>query len=272
MKNKRGFTIIELLAVIVVLGLLIVIAIPAINRELAKFRIKYYNQVENTIKAAGQEYIDDKRFAKPTKLLYSKVVKVEDLVANNYMEDLKDYNKNDCDNTGSSFSYFVIVKTGDKKYKTQACVKCSDDEYETDTSGEEMDLCNSAWLTNNNVTYDRPDNDSNIMWIYYGTSEKEIERQVGLNYGVVKRDNKGNVLAYVEDPSLGKKTIYPDNINELVSANLDTVVTLRYTLPNGDIVTKKAMMYRYDSPLITMTYGVDNDYSGKKKRKIGFTV
>ena len=73
MKDRKGFTIIELLAVIVILGLLMVVAIPAINKTLADFRIKYYTKLENSLEAAGKSYISDKRNAKPTELLYSKV-------------------------------------------------------------------------------------------------------------------------------------------------------------------------------------------------------
>ena len=67
--NKKGFTMIELLAVIVILGLLLGVGIPAVNKVLANFRIDYYKKLEGTLATAGQEFISDKRYQKPTELM-----------------------------------------------------------------------------------------------------------------------------------------------------------------------------------------------------------
>lgn len=47
MKNKNGFTLIEMLAVIVILGLLLSIAIPAVTKTIEKSRRKAY--IDNAI-------------------------------------------------------------------------------------------------------------------------------------------------------------------------------------------------------------------------------
>ena len=54
-----------------------------------------------------------------------------------YIDEVKDYLGNYCDSSDTSYSYVVIVKTGEKTYDYQTCLKCSNDEYSTDTSGEE---------------------------------------------------------------------------------------------------------------------------------------
>ena len=263
MKNRKGFTIIELLAVIVILGLLMVVAIPAINKTLADFRIKYYTKLENSLEAACKSYISDKKSAKPTELLYSKVITGELLVSNKYLSDIVDYNKHNCPD-----SYVVAVKFGDNDYRYKACLKCPDDEYETDTSNEEYDLCNNAWKTNDYITSGGAESSNEIVYLYYGTSKNDVEREVGISYAITKSDENGKVLATVTEGGEDSEIIYPVNINELVNANLDQVVTLRYIMPDGKNVSRKVMLYRYDSPDVKITYTNGNPATGKEEGTI----
>ena len=57
--NKKGYTLIEILAVVIILGILLLIAVPAINKQLNQFRVDYYSKVESSGKAAGKDYISD---------------------------------------------------------------------------------------------------------------------------------------------------------------------------------------------------------------------
>ena len=101
------------------------------------------------------------------------------------------------------------------------------------------------------------------MYVYHGTSEDKIKEQVGLTYNVVKKDKKGNTLAKVEPSGEESDIVYPQNINELVGANLNEVITLRYSIPNGDTVTKQAVIYKHNAPQITITYASNNVVTGK---------
>ena len=258
MKNRKGFTIIELLAVIVILGLIMGIAIPAVNKTLADFRTKYYTKLEKSMESAGKSYLSDKKNAKPTDLLNSKIIEGDSLVENKYLSDILDYNKHNCTD-----SYVVAVKFGDKDYKYQACLKCPEDEYQTDTSNDEYDLCNSAWKSNDYITSGGAESSSEIFYVYYGTSKKEVEREVGISYGITKSDSDGKVLATVTEGGEDAEVIYPVNINELVNANLDQVITLRYTMPDGRDVSRDAMLFRYDSPDVKVTYTNGNKATGK---------
>ena len=253
--NKKGFTMIELLAVIVILGLLLGVGIPAVNKVLANFRIDYYKKLEGTLATAGQEFISDKRYQKPTELMYSRVITKEELVNGKYIDEILDYKENEC-----AGSYVVVAKIGDKHYEYQACLKCETDEYETDTSNKEYDLCNIAWQDNENIDYGAV-NDKEKLWVYYGTPANEIKNELGLSYGITKKDGEGKVLAQAE--GMENKIVYPNNINELVSANLDKEVTLRYELPTGESVDRKAEMYRFSVPTVSLKYGANNVATGK---------
>ncbi len=253
--NKKGFTMIELLAVIVILGLLLGVGIPAVNKVLANFRIDYYKKLEGTLATAGQEFISDKRYQKPTELMYSRVITKEELVGGKYIDEILDYKENEC-----AGSYVVVAKIGDKHYEYQACLKCETDEYETDTSNKEYDLCNIAWQDNENIDYGAV-NDKEKLWVYYGTPANEIKNELGLSYGITKKDSEGKVIAQAE--GMENKIVYPNNINELVSANLDKEVTLRYELPTGESVNRKAEMYRFSVPTVSLKYGANNVATGK---------
>ena len=52
-KQKRGFTMIELLAVLVILGIIMVIAVPSVVSYLQGARNDYYDQLEESVKTVG---------------------------------------------------------------------------------------------------------------------------------------------------------------------------------------------------------------------------
>ena len=54
---KKGFTLVELLGVIVILGLIAMIAIPTINSALNSSREKAYNEQVNTIVNTARTYM-----------------------------------------------------------------------------------------------------------------------------------------------------------------------------------------------------------------------
>ena len=108
MKNKKGFTLVELLAVMVILGILIIIMIPAVNGALNKGKEKISEINKKQIKEAVEVLvteviscdISDRTYAvfnenKNTSSciilqnsLYSKkVITIENLKNNNYFKD-----------------------------------------------------------------------------------------------------------------------------------------------------------------------------------------
>jgi len=262
--RDKGFTLVEILAVLVLIGVLLLIAIPAINKQLANFRVNYYKKLEESIESSAKDYILDRRFSKPTDLLHSKVIMVSELEEKGYIDSVKDYLGKTCDNTETSYSYVVMVKTGEKEYEYQTCLKCSQDEYATDTSEEEKDYCNIAWLENNNITYENVILNQEFMYVYYGTTEAEIKEQVGMKYDVTKKDDEGKVLTTIKNNSNSEKDIvYPQNLGQLVGANVNSKVNLIYTLPDGEKLEKEAVIYRHNAPKIETSYASNNAVSLK---------
>lgn len=57
MKNKKGFTLVEVLAVVVILGILTAIVVPNIFSSLTKAKTKSYNILIDTIKDNAKLYV-----------------------------------------------------------------------------------------------------------------------------------------------------------------------------------------------------------------------
>ena len=51
--NKKGFTLVELLAVIAILSIIVLVAVPTFNKYVIKSKNQYYKTLEKSIKTAG---------------------------------------------------------------------------------------------------------------------------------------------------------------------------------------------------------------------------
>ena len=61
MKKNKGFTMVEILAVIVLIGILSGVAITATMSILARMKKEYYNSTINNFKSAAQSYAQANR-------------------------------------------------------------------------------------------------------------------------------------------------------------------------------------------------------------------
>lgn len=60
--NNKGFTLVELLATIVILAMIGVISFVSINGVIEQNKIKNCENLKNSIKSAAKEYVSDKRY------------------------------------------------------------------------------------------------------------------------------------------------------------------------------------------------------------------
>ncbi len=87
--NNKGFTIVEILAVVVILGVLAVIAVPAVYKHVQKTEIQSYDTMAKSAKQGLESYLLENA-------ANSGVVRIKDLIEDEYLEatiDPKDNSK-----------------------------------------------------------------------------------------------------------------------------------------------------------------------------------
>ncbi len=242
MRNNKGFTMIELIGAVIILGLLMTIAIPNISKLMERFRIDYYTKLEKTVREAAIEFYKDNRIYRPNDLLKADHVDVNStLVTKNYLSDVKDYHGGVCSN-----SYVVVIYKGNDNYEYQTCLRCAGDDYYT-----EHTYCNEAWLNNDNIS--KEFGSKSGLYIYYNTPREEVRKKLNIGMNVVKRDNNGRLL---ESASLDDNTILPNNINELdttpiLDADNKKTTTLIYSVDGANQYID-ATIYKHKAPLVNI--------------------
>ena len=90
--NKKGFTLVELLAVLVLISLLMGLAIPGINRISNNMKKKSYNQKIKLVESAAELWGQDNKTRLqattncPSEIIQCKIITIEDLITDNYLD------------------------------------------------------------------------------------------------------------------------------------------------------------------------------------------
>ena len=118
---NKGFTLIEMLATLTILGILVTIVLVSANRLISSSNLEYYNTSEKMMILASKDYFADYRSYLP-RVLLSTLVKEE------FIDMIKDVNDNNCN---SSESYVEVEKTNDNEYLYTAHLVCDKSDYIT---------------------------------------------------------------------------------------------------------------------------------------------
>lgn len=138
---------IELLAVLVILGIIMVIAVPSVVSYLQSARSDYYDQLEESVKTVGQEYFSDHRSLMPRENGQIFSVDIQDLITEGYTTEILDSDGND---TCTGNVYVKRLATADFEY--HACIQCG----KTDAEGNQEYISTSAFCTGG-TTGNNPD-------------------------------------------------------------------------------------------------------------------
>lgn len=128
-KKLKGFTLIELIVVIAIIGSLALLIVPKISNWLSKGRGVYYQTLEKEMSLLAKDYYVTNNKELPVNLNETKILTTGILVKDGYINEVfKDFKEQACNN-----SFAVIKNQGNKKYEYIACLMCDDYESENST-------------------------------------------------------------------------------------------------------------------------------------------
>ena len=235
-KNNKGFTMVELLAAIVILGILSAVAIGAVSWILQRSRENYYVTLEKNVTMAGENYYVDNRASLPKSIGQNRRILLKTLVDKKYLPEVLDYNKNDC--TASSDSYIKVVKYSESDYLYTAYFDCPG--YKTSEEEQIKDI-------NIQIDFDYSERNINNSTATIKISSTEDNRIASYEYTIYK---DGQHVYQSENINAG----YVDSINReiklerYVPGNIRIVVTAYDIYGNKKIVNKEVAIYKSDVP------------------------
>ncbi len=131
-RNKKGFSLVELLIVIAILGLLAGIIIPSVTKYLRNLKEEYNKSLTTEIISIAKNYYSENDDKLPKGNINTQglqinkaLVSASYLFNNNYIKgEFKDSDGNSCINNS-----YVVVEKNNNDYDYTACIKC-DNGYE----------------------------------------------------------------------------------------------------------------------------------------------
>ena len=242
---KKGFTLVELLAVIVILAVILVIAVPLVLKVVDNSRISAYLKNEQMVLKAVDLYVSRNTGSLPGEVGSTTEVSINYLVSNGMLTEITNpYNKNE-DCTG----YVTIMKLSDTEYDYTPHLRCglnihdsSDDglvlHYKFEDFQEPTEnIINNPFFKNNfsNWSQQYASGDNSII--------RTVESSSTFGGSVVRINNSGS------------HSLYGPQIYQLINLEIDTIVTVsvRVRLINNvpsDFVIRWGEVFSGDSVLV----------------------
>ena len=260
MKKEKGFTLIELIAVVIILGLIALIAIPYFTGSMKTFRDDYYDSLSQTVESAGKEFFKDNTKYLPSKELQSSKVTINNLIKQKYINNSEDYDGNECDLVNS---YVIVIKKDRTTYSYTACISCPGDDFSTFNKLE----CDGAWVDNGPTSLSVDLGDLEDAYIYKGTSREEAYEYLKTPVDIVRKNVEGEIIGRVDGDESETQIVYPINIDILDTRNVGKYV-LKYEF-QGATKERNVFVYENKPPVLVINKNnkkksgtVNNDETG----------
>ena len=259
--SNKGFTLVEVIAVLVILGLLMGLVVPTFLRYLKGFRDEYYIQLEKTTEESARAFFSDNREYRPAELLNSTTIKASTLVNKGYVGKLYDYGDNACD---LEKSYIIAIKKGASEYAYSACLVCEEDGYKS--SGP---YCSDSWTTSGNIKYELQD-PSESYAVRVGTSREDLRNKLKIGLWIIKYDpvTLEELERISSTTGIGghNVSVYP---KELMGISLNTIGTTELTYEFEEQTKTATLLVYRDQPDFTVTFKCNGSTCGSKTVTFG---
>ena len=203
-KNKKAFTMVELLAVIAIIGILAGVTIPSISKYVSSSKEEYKEDVKKTLTLAGKNYYSEHKSEQPQKDgIYIKQITAKELATQKYITGtFQDADQNDCTNQ----SYVTAVYETDT-INYYPCLICKENNYIT--TDKEKEYCNLVDSTTPEPskpdqpdTPEKPEEKTNLEC---SLTDTEIEKGV-LKTTINATTNKDSITGILLEKKYNGKT------------------------------------------------------------------
>ena len=124
--NKKGFTFVELLATITILGLLMITVLVSYNNYLKNAKKRYMKAQEDTVTLSGKEFFTDYRSDLPQTIGDKENVTITELNSKKYLSKLTDYNGKQCvPSNDTNYNKVYAYKVMDGVYLYYTLLDCN---------------------------------------------------------------------------------------------------------------------------------------------------
>jgi len=252
MKNIKGFTLVEVIGAVIILGILAILAVPLFTKQLNTFRDDYYENLVSNFENSGREFFSDNRMYRPTGKLEAAKVTLNTLNGQKYIDEFVDYEGGECNKN----SYVVVIRKDKDEYDYHACLKCENDDYDNTVGNK---FCDPAWFDPTTLGYTLGDIDP--IYVYKGTDRKVLEEQTKIPVWIVKYDDAGNVLETIDGTGVENvPEIYPVDLDRVDTSKIgEYTTTYKFDTKDADgnpttlEKTSSVIVYENNKPIITLT-------------------
>lgn len=231
MKKNKGFTLVELLAVIIIVGVLSVISIVTVSRLIDKSRDTQLTQQKNTLSMAAESYLQSNRVFLPKSIGQTIVLQASTLKEAGYLKtNIKNSKGEDC----MSNSMVKVTKKSKNKYDYVAYLYCGNDKVPTSEKVDEPIIKIDFVDENGKTTDENPEILKNVSTArfrisYKGNSQKDLAI-VGYSYSILIATGESDKLqeAY-NSGTLTANGSYEIQVNKLLKEYVDitTATTIK---------------------------------------------
>lgn len=243
MKSKnKGFSLVELLAAIVIMGLLSTVAIVSVNYFLQKAERDYYKTQEDEIIMAAKSYTQDNRNSLPKRVGMKTEITLDTLQKKKYIGDVVDRHKNSCN---SQTTVVKIFRYDKNNYSYSVYLDCKT--YQSDKKSYDGQIGDIAieFKTGESLL----PNDATNLDVGYNTINSKV---------TIPTDN-GKIVSYQYIVSkAGKELKNSGEINGRLKSKIEFTIPLESYLPGNIKITVIATDYYGNSKTVSKEKEIRN--------------